>query len=438
MTARLVPLALLAALAVGSAGCDQVSLDVAPPLDRTFFPTGIALHRLADGRTALVVANSNFDLTYARDRGGTLVTIDPAASADGALPVVLGGTVIDSFAGEVAVADPATCPGLPNALALVPTRFGNAVHAVAIAADGALDCGPGCRIDLAPEFRSPFSVTTSCDTQLGARAWVSHLEARPDEDGLVRGWVSEIDLGARAVARTISLGPGRSTVRTVRWDGPAGRLYATPVASTSGFSAFRWIYPTGPFPEGYAAPFVNFDDLLRNGVAQDVALSSDRRRLYVTSVLNDPSFLSTAGLLVPVSGALAVLELVEGARGDLGLRLLRAVPLGLGPGSLLVVPRAGRGDLVVVADTSGNDVFVYDDDAGAVVRAFGRDETPGSRFAGRPIAGRQPFGLAAEPVPGTGQRIYVGSFGEGIVTVIDLDPDAPHAAQVSKRIGVRP
>jgi hypothetical protein len=96
------------------------------------------------------------------------------------------------------------------------------------------------------------------------------------------------------------------------------------------------------------------------------------------------------------------------------------------------------GDLVAMTTGDDGALTIYDDDLQAIVRTFGPDTA-----TGLPVLGRQPFGLAVERRP-TGRclstaeacdRIYVGSFQDGWVSLVELDPLLPAGAGIVKRIG---
>src|SRR5690242_19522005 len=111
-------LALLALLTAGA--CGQTPPSTPPPLDRFYFPTGLALAKLGNGDTALLVASSNFDLQYDTALGGTVIAVDVdatlaqgGANPSGPLRPVIpagaeGAKKIGSFSGELALVNEAT------------------------------------------------------------------------------------------------------------------------------------------------------------------------------------------------------------------------------------------------------------------------------------------------------------------------------------------
>ncbi len=66
-------MSLVVAIAIGSSGCLEDFEEPLPPRDDVYFPIGTQMH--PDGRF-LYVVNSNFDLRYRSDQGGTVSVID--------------------------------------------------------------------------------------------------------------------------------------------------------------------------------------------------------------------------------------------------------------------------------------------------------------------------------------------------------------------------
>ncbi len=85
------------------------------------------------------MVSSNFDLQYGPERGGSLLAVDPDASlgaAGGALTVAGTGAVLGSYAGQLAVVDQASCPGVGTTHALVASRYTRKLHEVPLDATG--------------------------------------------------------------------------------------------------------------------------------------------------------------------------------------------------------------------------------------------------------------------------------------------------------------
>ncbi|BDG08044.1 YncE family protein [Anaeromyxobacter paludicola] len=441
-----------------AAGCGESVRAVAPPTSQFYFPTGLSLAKLSNGKTALLVVSSNFDLNYDLNEGGTLIAVDPDASGDtradpNAALAILGSARIGSMGGEVVVADAQSCPGwtppsgVPPAQVLVPSRNQNALYRVTLDEDtGALACGEGCKValDVAPDanqiaLADPYGVTLACRVVDGVTqqsAFVSFLRASAYD-----GYLTEVALESPTTQTRISLGTSFTFSST--YDAVMGRLYVTSGFAAVGDAPIRWV----DLYSDDAVSAVNLYDLVRGAETRGIALSNPRagasRLAYVALRLYDADTASSTGARPTddVAGALAVVELTEQPYGDPSARVTRVVPLDRGSTQVKVLPaRAGKGDLVAVTSPDDDSMTLYDDDTGTVVRTFALSST------GTPELGKQPFGMAVEQRPNVAcaggsapvaacDRIYVGSFDRGYVSVVELDPDHPGAARVVKRIG---
>jgi hypothetical protein len=470
---RLVVLAVLTL-----AACTEAGNTLAPPMDRFFYPSGLALTPTASGNQALLVASANFDLHYAFDSGATVLSVDPRPASEGGSARPGGGALvkhgagarISSFTGPLAVADATTCPGdLANpgfgtathpATALITSRYANRLYLLPIGADGAVEpCGgPECSLPLDPRLLDAGSVTVTCRAD-GARrtAWISYLRApqlTTATGGVVSpgtAWLSEVDLENPAGAmRTIPLAFG--AVADAAYDAASDRLFA--VGGSSTFTAPVFVLNLRPCRPGDAtcpAPGFVATDLygsLRGSDLTSIALSNQQagrgRRAYVTARVYDAD-IALAGGYRPASdiaGVLMVLDIEENGGGRPALRLLSVVEVGLGPGKVAVLPPrpvhadgTPRGDLVVITNSVDGVVTVYDDDLGAVVRVLPLDER-----TGRPEAGRVPYALVVDPhLRGTGAevfvRAYVASFRQDMLSLVDVPLLNPGAAAIYKEGG---
>lgn len=430
------------------AGCNDASRNPVPPLDRFHYPIGMALRHALDGctsgpgcstcqggtagcRTLLYVASSNFDLSYDPDTGGTLMAVDPDAAVHlqplrpvGA-PVVMG-----SFAGEVALLDEASCPGWEDGtrqpLALVPSRSLDVLYAMSLASDGAPSCGGGCTLPLAAGLGDPFGVAVSCRAAAGggrqASAWISYQNTPASS-----AWVTELPL-QQPLEPLAPITFGAAAIYQSVYDPLRDRLYMSSRFYSSAFAPIRH-FDLG-FPAANPNP-IRMDLEVPGAETTGIALSSDGTRAYVGLQLYEPG-LAVLGRPPDIGGALAVLDLSDLPEGGVSGKLLRLVPLGLGPAEVRAIPRAGMRDLVAVTCTAGASLWLYDDDLGAVVRAIALDESTGA-----PLLGRLPFGLAVESpwwksaaVPNA-VRLFVASFDQSFVTVVQLDdPARPGGADV--------
>ena len=428
---------LIAAL-LALAACNEPVPDQAPPLDRFYYPSGLALATGTGGTPSLLVASSNFDLQYGPALGGSLIAVDPVASlgaAGGAL-TELGSEIIGSYAGGVAVADPATCPGLAAPVALVASRYTTDLHVVPLGPDGSLAACPagGCARPLDPDLLDPYAVAVACRAD-GARrtALVAYLTS-PRVGAVVAGtaWVSELDLDdpARRL-RTYALGIG--PVVDMAYDAETDRLYA--VGRFTGLTAPLFVVGLDPCRPGDTCPdhsvfstdlFPSYRGAELQGIALSNPVAGEARRAYVTARVYDPDLAAALGGRpgFDVGGVLLVLDLTDGTAGEPGARILRAVPVELGPGQVRVLPpRAGLRDLVVLSSQTSGTISVYDDETGAVVRQVSLDDL------GIPEAGRQPFSLAVRDL-GTSADVYVAAFDQSTVSVLHVPLDAPAAADL--------
>jgi hypothetical protein len=439
-----------------------------PPASRFYFPTGVAHADLPGSPNGvLFVANSNWNKLYATGSIG-MVYLDQvglpvfgAAPANGPLDLTdLGdaGTIqVNSFTGPLA-----TLQLSPSRLRLfVASRSeGMKFQAVdATFADGgvALSCfpaaPPGAPTDCAtnapstspaafeqapggvPRAVAPYGVAVqprvctsasdcgadagrscsggACFTATGeafADTWITHLIQvdSPIGSGLnYRSYVVRVESDTMALTADdfFDLGLGSTSGVTAgrQWVYVSGRLVGSgyPFANLVRFASYR---PSGNFAPAPSA----LELLFRAQDARGIAVGSGERKLYILSRSPD--------------------ALVVAALSNIGdettptLRLLEAVPLPNGPNELVVIPRPGQGDLVAVTCTGVGVLAVYDEDLGGLAAQV-------------TSIGQQPFGLAVDR-RGSGARIYVSTFNDGRIAVIDVpDLGRPQEARLVARLG---
>jgi hypothetical protein len=454
-----VVLVLLAAALLGA--CASRTEGKPPPLDGLHFPTGLALAPAeAGGRRLLFVASSNFDLRY---RSGLVHALDldaidrladtavpPATCPPGPdgqpsrcrtpevpdlSPAIVGALEIGNLSGQVAVA-----PLADRMRAFVPIRDGDAVIAVDVPAGGKPTCaaGGGTRCDPAVGFPSqdPYPVRV-----IGGQVYVANILtvgakgrvgfAAPDDPI----WTTGGELPSILLGETAA---GGITARCQPVAAGAAECSAGGTLFLSGRSAtdlsspiFLLDFPAGGPPAG-PVKTINVYREQRGIDSRDIRISGDGGSLYLASRFPD---------------ALATLDVQEvQALGEDGCVVLDPVPDGSrcpgsgnttpvlsnrslvatsrGPNELTVIPRAlpggGTSDLVLVSSEDGLD-FV---DTRVDVLAARLSEV-----------GSVPSSVAYRP-NGTGFRLYVASFGQGTLAVIDLpDPFRPDLAQVIARLG---
>ena len=435
-------------LALALAACSESTSQNLPPLDRFYFPIGIATTRLAGG-TALFVASANYDLRYSGGDGGTLLSIDPVASAGGGALTLRGdGQRIGSYAGPVAVADEATCSGDRAPVALVASRYDDLIYQFGVGTVGDLTCGPGCVRGALQGFKDPFALAVACRAAapLSTRkAFVGYLS--PPKSSLGSGfgaWITEIDLDDPAATREIEMGDG--PVRAMAYDAATDRLWAT--TQSSGARALlhsvllsdpRW---SGATPRQAVDtidlfPFVHGAELrsIVVGTAPDTGAVSGSpvSRLFLTARLYDAEVQGSSGYrpIGDVGGVLIVLDVTEGVDGRPAVSIRAVESLGVGVEDVAIVRRAIpvpdlglRDPDLVVATVSGEGIlYIYDDLDGSVVRVSGRSDL------GAPILGDRPMALAVDQsAAGAIADVYVAAFGSHVVKSFVLDPANPSAA----------
>lgn len=455
---RIAVLALAAA-----AGCAD-SFDPLPgPVDRFYYPIGLAVRRLPAGNTALLVVSTNFDLRYDYDVGGVLHAVDPDASGD-ALDgdptlAVLGSVPVGSFGGEVDYMGGSgagwdefpdrACPPLTPKLAtgaakvVVASRGANLLYTVDMDAEGRLACGDGCAETTGSSGFDPYGVTTACASQGTATKVAAYLTHLRSPNNL--GWITQLDLLEDRTKEghrfDVFLGTGASY--TTLLDGE--RLYVSTRLDTASTSPLRWLNVLQVAP-GEVAPLGqhNVAADVKGALTRKMAVSSDGTRGYLMLELFDYDLALSSGVFNPSGGALAVYDITESALATPKMRLLRVVPTCLGSGELEVLARPGQRDLVALTCDLEGALLFYDDEVGTVVHRIGLD--PGT---GAPVLGKRPFGLAREAReagrctprwndlhgPTACARLYVAAFDSSWVNLVELDPGAPAQALLAKRIG---
>jgi hypothetical protein len=468
-----------------AAGCRDSYPSVVPPLNILYFPIGMTVRQMPPdpavearkyGWSQLVVLNSNFDLRYDEKTGGSLLVIDPDQSGEstvGGPLAVLGAARIASFGGEIAMADGSCQPGWPDCpsacstIALDPeiaaggaklvfaSRSSQLIYRMSMAKDGSLACNGTCTYSLPISVLDPYGVSTVCSDRSGipvAHAYVSHLMSANNLGYLSRMSLVEDGTGLQPLVL------GSDSTYTSVFDRINDRLFVS--SSVSINPQFRWFNPlvTASDVDGFLVPDYAgtvFSSFLTGAVARDMAISKDGARLYVSVLLYDLTLAIQTGILYTQGGAVASFDLTPNALGEPTMALRGLARTCLGAGQIRRLPvRDGAPDLFAVSCDVEGALAIFDSESHTVVQYIGHDPR-----SGLPVLGRFPFGLAVEPIdprratvqpPGStyppspciGQlactRIYVGSFLDNWVNVLELDPDRPSQTALVKRIGSGP
>jgi hypothetical protein len=455
-----------------AAACDESLSHTPPPMDRFFFPLGLALtpvsggNAVAGGNQALLVVSANFDLRYDKAEGATLLSVDPsryveASATGGSLGRPGGGLVklgpggqFGSFAGPVAVADQVTCPsilgapGIPAApggiQALVASRYMRKLYRFPLQAGSVAPCTIDrfCQLDLDKDLLDPAAVGVACRADgLRRSAWVGYLRS-PWIGNVPPGtaWLSEFDLGDMGKEpRTISIAAG--PIGDMAYEKETDRLYA--VGGFSGTTAPLFILDLPPCVhhrvdssgtsdcptarvqtvELYAA--VHGAELV--GIALSNPQPGRPRLAYISARIYDEGYAYATRSRPPfdVGGALLVVELQESVSGEPLARVRQVVPIGLGAGMVRVLPvRPGLGDLVVVPSSGDGTLQLFDDEVHAITRVITVDAVTGS-----PEVGHDPFSMVVED-RGAEALVYVASFADWTVSVLRVPMASPVAADL--------
>ena len=338
-----------------------------------------------------------------------------------------------------------------------------------------------------PAAPAPFGVTVDTLTPGKPRVWVTHMEpaytAASERIRDVRLYLVTLDAEDPRIPDQDAVEASRRNDSTADDVEPVFRLLDGSTEGGSGTAANSvavagpWAFVTGrTTASGTAGNFVAANDLVRMvrrdltgafapGVdaenkqlyadtsvqgqlipgltlafaaaeSRGIAVSSDQRRLYVTTRAPD---------------ALMVVS-VEGLQSDSpDLRVERIVPLPDGAGEVRVLPRTGRGDLVAVSCSTAGALALYDTDVGEVlglVTNMGQDAltendddpaTPDDNDDNDSF--EETYALTVDlrsdgPAGVEGARLYLASFDADRVAVVDVkDLTRPQDARVVARLG---
>ncbi len=457
----------LALAALAAAACTNPQVEhPSGPLDSFFYPTGLAVldHRL-------FVASSNADLTFSPDTGGSVISVDPLAN-----PIrVTGALDIESFSGELGIADATSCPAIADrlaaqklgALAFVPIRGSNFVYRLGVGTDGSISCA-NCGLPVGSTERGdPFAIGIACDDATApggpkvARAFVGYLRSSGGQ-----AWLTQIDL---TLDPTDPLYVQHNfwdvgTLKAFAYDRTRRRVYFTRSVTgspeTLRYADLTYGAPTAEYPGGKPCPIGLYysaggcmSDATPSGslppgielrgiaLANNPDPASTTRRAYLSARVYDAAAAASAGYAVgDYEGLLLVVDLTTSPAGRLTVNVVNQVHIGFGAAYVRVLPaRAGKRDVVAVIAIDDGSVWIYDDETGNRV-AFNRDPATGT-----PLVGEGPFGLAVDPValpgsvtassPSGVARVYAGSFRQHWVTAIDVPLDDPASACIVSKSG---
>lgn len=449
----------LAPLLLVLAACSEPAAVKVTPLDRFAFPASLALLDRQAGGQALLVASGNYDLTYDAKTGGTLLSVDPRLAADGGSAIAGGGALVKfgegehvaSYAGQLALVDGSTCPGVTAPQVLLATRYADQIWRLPVGVNGEVaPCqGDRCAFAVDNRLKDPFGVALACRPDGQRRsAFVSYLRVAEVGGVSQGGWLAEIDLDDPA-SPTRVVPVGSAVMSGMAYDEVTDQLYVVGQPLLSAPIYILDLAPCGGVAlAACALPGISVFDLsfVMPGLELQAIAFSNRqaglgRRAYVSARVYDATLAALIGArpAADVSGVLLVLDLEPDLTGHASFQVLNIVETGLGASQLQVLPARApsaaapttpRRDVVAVTSITDGMLTVYDDDTGDVVRVIPIDATTGA-----PEVGRNPFGMAAVKIPGATPaddvaRIYVAASREQVVSIVDVPLDAPGQAHL--------
>ena len=435
------PLNRIGLLALALAGaCRGGAIPDPAPADRLAYPTAIqyvAPPTVETGR--LLIASSNFDLTYDRDDGAAVFSL-PLASQTSAQSPLQDPLLfrVPTFTGQLTVWDPTTCGATGRQpLVFAPTRTDESLHVLTLGTDGSFSCGlggglTGCALGPAiPGVIQPFYVAVSCAPGRPSLAWIGYLSGTPDVS-----WLAVMDLSSF-----------RQYPVAIPWGTPAGMAYDPlhdrlwiGIQNNLNYAPLRWIDLEGGACDltqvesagGCHQGAYNLFSDLRGADFGGIALDNpdahgEHHRIYAAIKLYNADASATVGYRYggDVGGAIAVFDVAEGPL-DPVVTLERVIPVGIGMSEILVLPpRPGKRDVVLATAFEDGLLAVYDDDAGTIAKLYAKDPVTGI-----PILGRRPYAMALNPnlafdATGGSPIVYVAAFDESVVTPIRIPLASP-------------
>jgi hypothetical protein len=316
-------------------------------------------------------------------------------------------------------------------------------------------------------------------------AWVTELDLadasrRVDRDITISA--NQPNFDPAVSASFISASPTGNLV----WDPVRKRLYMTSREQTINYAPLYWFDLPAAGLASARPNISNVFDLIRGTSMRAMVLSQDRTRAFAVLPIYDANEANRSGAIYTTGAALAVLDLspLDSTLTPNGAlpRLQNLVSIDLGASELVRLPYRGGAERVAIASMDDGTLSIYDDGIGKIVKVFGFNATAVPAQVpenvslnllqpGNPMLGRTLWGIAAENADGrcrpfylrdsTGKyvedvenpdpakkgelkkydapaqcdRIYVGSFAQNTVSVVEFDPASPQDAHYVGEIG---
>jgi DNA-binding beta-propeller fold protein YncE len=381
---------------LASCGVDVVGDD--PPYDQLHFPVGMALH--PDGEF-LYIVNSNFDVAYREDRGGSVVVMNTDE-----LEIIPGGTVqIGTFGGDIKLN---SVDGEPTR-AYVGVRGDESVTVLDVEDRGSrLRCNGG-------RLSGPCQMPTDSADPFGLAVSTTKV-AQPGGEDLTVDFVAVAHLaGGNITAFTVKgEGSRRSFSRVaaplvaganaIEQSPRTGNYYATS-RFTNTIVSFRPAIDV----EGDVVALFETDEIVvenaspgRGLDSRGIAFNREGTVAYVANRGPDAVLVIDVGPTNPATGG--------GTRNQ----IVDAIYMPADPAEVKLIEIDGR-ELLYVSSYDAEQIVVVDPESRLILDTI---DIPG-----------QPYTLTADTA--RHQRIYVSLFGDHGVAIVDIDPESPSFNQVT-------
>lgn len=410
MTPRKLTMGIWLALALAATGCAKEEVGDPPPPDALHYPVSLAVKSDDSGMARyLYVASSNFDLLYNR---GTVLAVDLSSydpdATDESQPLSAlvdkdkGWATMDSFAGKISLS--------PDGKRLfIPSRSEHRLFVMDVDG-GSLSCVmPDKDAKKHPQRCHGVKLSKGDVEPTDPYALAFHEGAiyvthgtRPDNgSSYLDSMLVRLDPETLEGISHISIGPAPSEdiIET-----PHG-LYFSGRAVRNASEALRLLV---------GGQVVDAGITVSTGIQEGrgLGLSADGDRLYMlTRGTRSSNNVPSDG----PDGLLAVDISTDESTGMARNQALSFTPLPEGASQMAVISREGRRDLLAISCTDSDRVVIYDDELGTMVASVHVDT---------------PYGIVQTPLEDGGVRLFVASFKDDSVQVIDIDSlDRPEAAR---------
>lgn len=386
----------VAVFALASCGVDVPGDD--PPYDRLHFPVGMALHPEGE---FLYVVNSNFDVSYREDRGGTVMVMNTDE-----LAIMPEGTVqIGTFGGDIALN---SVEGEPTR-AYIGVRGNESLTVLDVEGRGSrLRCDGGRRsapCQMPTGSKDPFGLvvsTTPLTGEDGQESLVDFVAVTHLTGGNISAFTVKGEGSRRSFSRVSS--PLVSGANDIAQSPRTGQFYATS-RFTNTIVSFR----PSIDPDGDVVALFETDEIVVNNASpgrgldsRGIAFNRAGTMAYVANRGPDAVVVIDVGPTNASTGSGSHNAIVD------------VIYMPNDPAEIELVEIDGR-DLLYVTSYETDQIVVVDPKTRLIVELI---EMPA-----------KPYTMTVDTV--RYQRLYVTLFNEHAIAVVDIDPDSPSFNQVT-------